>query len=785
MKDKRRNTEKRKEKSRDAARCRRSKESEVFFELAESLPLPDSVTSQLDKASVMRLAISFLKLGEVLEHRNWSELENDDSKGDEEGRADQLFPKALDGFVFILSNDGDIVYINETVAKYLGIPQIELMGQSIFEFTHPRDEDEIREVLSSRPQGPKSTVTEERMFFLRLKCTLTAKGRNVNLKSASYKVIKCTGRLVTPPQQGGKAAEGAVGGSPYLMAIGEPIPHPANIEMPMDNKTFLSKHDMNMRFTYCDERVKELVGYESDDLEGKVKELVGYESDDLEGKVKELVGYESDDLEGKSVYDYHHAMDSGVVEKAYKDLLGRGKGQMMTGQYRFLAQGGGWVWLVTQATVIYNNRNQKAQWVVCVHYVLSEVEEKDLVLSEVQVPASNAPLNLDMNVRAVNMESIFSEIDNNVTKSEEDLDFLAPTAGEGSVPLGFPSLAQVIKHNEAEYHLPFASPIPPNCAGVVPMTLKESVLSLMEMDRCASSPPVLLTVDLKREPSLSPALCRTRDMIREAAGLSPASSASAASSRMGSPYDYKKAASPNDILSMDRFFQDMDTKADDVVDKDAAMAEVNCRAPYIPMNGTEDLSLLPPSSESLITLQNDMDPGLFGKTECVFKPKREDIFEDSTPEPPRKSVRDMIGGSTAVASIEQPPNTMFQQIKRPLDMNSLEKGPPAPKIPRITLGHNQINKVPTLKGGKESVLLNLLLTGEDPNGYRVFSPAHSPSPSVSVPLNKNIPSRVIQSQLLRLTTRDFEVNAPTQAGGLLQGSELLKALEIGVPPTPR
>lgn len=41
---------------------------------------------------------------------------------------------------------------------------------------------------------------------------------------------------------------------PYLLSVAEPIPHPANIETPMDGNTFLSKHDMNMHFTYCDER---------------------------------------------------------------------------------------------------------------------------------------------------------------------------------------------------------------------------------------------------------------------------------------------------------------------------------------------------------------------------------------------------------------------------------------------------------------------------------------------------------------------------------------------------
>uniref|UniRef100_A0A3B3UPU7 BHLH domain-containing protein n=1 Tax=Poecilia latipinna TaxID=48699 RepID=A0A3B3UPU7_9TELE len=53
--------ERRKEKSRDAARCRRSKETEVFYELAHQLPLPHSISSHLDKASIMRLTISFLR----------------------------------------------------------------------------------------------------------------------------------------------------------------------------------------------------------------------------------------------------------------------------------------------------------------------------------------------------------------------------------------------------------------------------------------------------------------------------------------------------------------------------------------------------------------------------------------------------------------------------------------------------------------------------------------------------------------------------------------------------
>lgn len=60
-------SERRKEKSRDAARCRRSKETEVFYDLAHQLPLPHSVSAHLDKASIMRLAISFLRTRKLLD----------------------------------------------------------------------------------------------------------------------------------------------------------------------------------------------------------------------------------------------------------------------------------------------------------------------------------------------------------------------------------------------------------------------------------------------------------------------------------------------------------------------------------------------------------------------------------------------------------------------------------------------------------------------------------------------------------------------------------------------
>lgn len=58
----------RKEKSRDAARSRRNKENTEFYELAKMLPLPGAITTQLDKASIIRLTISYLKLRDFSGH---------------------------------------------------------------------------------------------------------------------------------------------------------------------------------------------------------------------------------------------------------------------------------------------------------------------------------------------------------------------------------------------------------------------------------------------------------------------------------------------------------------------------------------------------------------------------------------------------------------------------------------------------------------------------------------------------------------------------------------------
>ncbi|KAM4625827.1 hypoxia inducible factor 1 subunit alpha a [Polymixia lowei] len=343
---KRVSSERRKEKSRDAARCRRGKESEVFYELAQQLPLPHSVTSNLDKASIMRLAISYLRMRKLLNTAEAVDAEETEL----DAQLNSSYLKALEGFLMVLSEDGDMIYLSENVSKCLGLAQFDLTGHSVFDYTHPCDQEELRELLVHRTGSKKAKeLNTERSFFLRMKCTLTSRGRTVNVKSATWKVLHCTGHVrVYESATEQTPCEQKEPPTPYLVLICDPIPHPSNIEVPLDTKTFLSRHTLDMKFTYCDERITE------------------------------LMGYDPENLLNRSVYEYYHALDSDHLTKTHHNLFA--KGQVSTGQYRMLAKRGGFVWVETQATVIYNNKNSQPQCVVCVNFVLSGIQEEKLIL---------------------------------------------------------------------------------------------------------------------------------------------------------------------------------------------------------------------------------------------------------------------------------------------------------------------------------------------------------------------------------------------------------------------
>ncbi|KAF5919899.1 hypothetical protein HPG69_014263 [Diceros bicornis minor] len=332
-----------KEKSKNAARTRREKENSEFYELAKLLPLPSAITSQLDKASIIRLTTSYLKmrvvfpegLGEAWGHS--SRTSPLDNVGRELG---SHLLQTLDGFIFVVAPDGKIMYISETASVHLGLSQVELTGNSIYEYIHPADHDEMTAVLTAHQPYHSHFVQEyeiERSFFLRMKCVLAK--RNAGLTCGGYKVIHCSGYL--------KIRQYSLDMSPFdgcyqnvgLVAVGHSLPPSAVTEIKLHSNMFMFRASLDMKLIFLDSRVAELTGYEPQDL-----------------------------IE-KTLYHHVHGCDTFHLRCAHHLLLV--KGQVTTKYYRFLAKHGGWVWVQSYATIVHNSRSSRPHCIVSVNYVLT------------------------------------------------------------------------------------------------------------------------------------------------------------------------------------------------------------------------------------------------------------------------------------------------------------------------------------------------------------------------------------------------------------------------------
>ncbi|XP_037073264.1 LOW QUALITY PROTEIN: protein trachealess-like [Pollicipes pollicipes] len=384
----------RKEKSRDAARSRRGKENYEFYELAKMLPLPGAITSQLDKASIIRLTISFLKIGEFSSQGDppWAREPPPNklyksshlrSLSAVAGSHLRSLSASLDGFAFTLATDGRFLYISETVSIYLGLSQVEMCGSSIFDYIHSQDHAEFAEhtgltLSNGRPlaspgeenAGPVGTHNPDvnaimtmdsnsgfdgldRAICVRMKSTLTKRG--CHFKTPGYRVVLLQCRL--RPQYA--FSHSRKPSSPNLMglvAMAIALPPPSVNEVRLDADMFVTRLTFDFQIAHC------------------------------EPKVSDMLDYSPDDMTGQSLYTLCHGADVYLLRKAHVDLLN--KGQVLTNYYRLLNKSGGFTWLQTCATIVCNNKNAEEQMIICVNYVISRTEHDGVFMDGSQVAGS-------------------------------------------------------------------------------------------------------------------------------------------------------------------------------------------------------------------------------------------------------------------------------------------------------------------------------------------------------------------------------------------------------------
>ncbi|XP_065352797.1 single-minded homolog 1 isoform X2 [Cloeon dipterum] len=273
----------------------------------------------------------------------------------------------LDGFIFVVAPDGKIMYISETASVHLGLSQVELTGNSIYEYIHPGDHEEMISVLSVVPGTPPPLTTNlhnrqefeiERAFFIRMKCVLAK--RNAGLTTGGYKVIHCSGYLKikhfttdVPPYEGCFQNVG-------IVAVGHSLPPSAITEIKMHSNMFMFRASLDLKLIFLDARVSQLTGYEPQDL-----------------------------IE-KTLYHYIHCCDVMHMRFSHNTLLF--KGQVTTKYFRFMAKNGGWVWMQSYATIVHNSRSSRPHCIVSVNYVLSNFEVREMLLNAEQQTGQNGSL---------------------------------------------------------------------------------------------------------------------------------------------------------------------------------------------------------------------------------------------------------------------------------------------------------------------------------------------------------------------------------------------------------
>ncbi|XP_063812618.1 single-minded homolog 2 isoform X2 [Pseudophryne corroboree] len=237
---------------------------------------------------------------------------------------------------------------------------VELTGNSIYEYIHPSDHDEMTAVLTAHQPLHPHLLQEyeiERSFFLRMKCVLAK--RNAGLTCSGYKVIHCSGYLKIRQYMLDISLYDSCYQIVGLVAVGQSLPPSAITEIKLHSNMFMFRASLDLKLIFLDSRVAELTGYEPQDLIEKTL--------------------------------YHHVHGCDVFHLRYAHHLLLVKGQVTTKYYRLLSKHGGWVWIQSYATIVHNSRSSRPHCIVSVNYVLTDIEYNELQLSLEQVTVSKAP----------------------------------------------------------------------------------------------------------------------------------------------------------------------------------------------------------------------------------------------------------------------------------------------------------------------------------------------------------------------------------------------------------
>ncbi|XP_021933115.1 protein cycle isoform X2 [Zootermopsis nevadensis] len=385
---------------------RRDKMNTYITELSAMVPMCHAMSRKLDKLTVLRMAVQHLKTIRGAIHSYTEGHYKPAFLSDQELKT--LILQAAEGFLFVVGCDrGRILYVSESVSQILNYSQGDLLGQSWFDILHPKDVAKVKEQLSSSDLSPRERLIDaktmlpvktdvpqgvsrlcpgaRRSFFCRMKCKLPAQVKeDANISTGfnrrkkqhtsdrKYCVIQCTGYLKSwaPAKIGLEESEGEGDGEACnlscLVAVGRVQPqitplssnftaNPHRRQPNVRTIQFISRHAMDGKFLFVDQRAT----------------LV--------------LGFLPQELLGTSMYEYYHHDDILHLAESHKAAL-QASDRVTTQVYQFRSKDGCFVRLQSEWKSFRNPWTKDVEYLVAKNsVVLSDmrVVESSVVRSEV------------------------------------------------------------------------------------------------------------------------------------------------------------------------------------------------------------------------------------------------------------------------------------------------------------------------------------------------------------------------------------------------------------------
>uniref|UniRef100_A0A8C7LKV7 Aryl hydrocarbon receptor n=1 Tax=Oncorhynchus kisutch TaxID=8019 RepID=A0A8C7LKV7_ONCKI len=345
--------------------------------LASLLPFPEEVTSSLDKLSILRLSVSYLRTKNFFSvalktqackglKANGGNHDSSETTGLVDGwmPEGELLLQALNGFVLVITADGVIFYSSHTIQDYLGFHQTDVMHQSVFDLIHTEDQQEFRRNLhwalnppavpqqvESPPDGkpvpssslvtynpdqlpPENSSFLERNFVCRFRCLLD--------NSSGFLALTLQGRLKFLHGQNCRLDDGCnVPPQLALFAIATPLQPPSILEIRTKNMIFRTKHKLDFTPMACDAKGKIVLGYTEAELRVR-----------------------------GSGYQFIHAADMLYCAENHVRMIKTGESGLTV--FRLLTKDNRWRWVQANARLVY--KNGKPDYIIATQRPLVEEE---------------------------------------------------------------------------------------------------------------------------------------------------------------------------------------------------------------------------------------------------------------------------------------------------------------------------------------------------------------------------------------------------------------------------